>query len=130
MQAILRAVNGNVILRAASRNIGVSVGVVLLVIVGVAYISILGMSPEAQEELLSTVQDFLPIIMFLTLATLLFTGFPVAFILGGVALLFGLIGYFLDMFSLIEFSISCPGSGSRARRTWSWCRYRRSCSWA
>ena len=41
--------------------------------------------------------------MFLSLACLLFSGFPVAFILGGLALLFGLIGYFLDIFSLIEF---------------------------
>ncbi|ANW05995.1 C4-dicarboxylate ABC transporter [Bradyrhizobium icense] len=41
--------------------------------------------------------------MFLTLATLLFSGYPVAFILGGVALLFGLIGYFLGVFQLIEF---------------------------
>ena len=41
--------------------------------------------------------------MFLTLASLLFSGFPVAFILGGIAFLFGLIGYFLDVFSLIEF---------------------------
>ena len=41
--------------------------------------------------------------MFMSLACLLFSGFPVAFILGGLALLFGLIGYFLDTFSLIEF---------------------------
>ncbi|MGI9336285.1 MAG: TRAP transporter large permease [Gammaproteobacteria bacterium] len=41
--------------------------------------------------------------MFITLAILLFSGFPVAFILGGLAFLFGLIGYSLDMFSLIEF---------------------------
>ncbi len=66
------------ILRTVSRNTGVTVGVVLLVAVGIAYTTILGMSPEAQEELLYTVQDFLPIFMFLTLATLLFSGFPVA----------------------------------------------------
>ena len=47
---------------------------------------------ERAEELLYLVQDFLPIVMFGTLATLLFTGFPVAFILGGLALLFGLLG--------------------------------------
>ena len=91
------------ILKAASRNVGVTVVVVLLVVLGIAYASILSMSAEQQEELLWLVQDYLPIIMFLSLATLLFTGFPVAFILGGLALLFGLIGYFLDMFSLIEF---------------------------
>ena len=47
--------------------------------------------------------DYLPIFMFSTLAILLFTGFPVAFILGGLALLYGMIGYFLGVFSLIEF---------------------------
>ena len=41
--------------------------------------------------------------MFVTLASLLFSGFPVAFILGGLALLYGLFGYFLEIFSLIEF---------------------------
>ena len=91
------------ILRAVTRNMGVSVVVILLVALGIAYASILGMSPEAKDELLWTVRDFLPIVMFLTLATLLFSGFPVAFILGGLSLLFGLIGYFLDTFSLIEF---------------------------
>ncbi len=91
------------ILRTVSRNTGATVGVILLVAVGIAYASILGMSPEDQEALLYTVQDFLPIMMFLTLAVLLFSGFPVAFILGGIAFLFGLIGYFLDVFSLIEF---------------------------
>lgn len=45
----------------------------------------------------------LPLLMFVTLAILLFTGYPVAFILGGVALLYGMIGYFLGVFSLIEF---------------------------
>ena len=91
------------ILKTVTRNPGITVVVAILVVLGVVYTSILGMGPEAQEELLYVVQDFLPIVMFATLATLLFTGFPVAFILGGLALLFGLIGYFLDMFSLIEF---------------------------
>ena len=103
MEAILRAVNGSVILRALTRNIGFTVGIVLLIVIGGAYVTILAMGPEAQEKLLYTVQDFLPILMFWTLAALLFSGFPVAFILGGIAFLFGLIGYFLDVFSLIEF---------------------------
>jgi tripartite ATP-independent transporter DctM subunit len=47
--------------------------------------------------------DYLPIFMFLSLACLLFTGYPVAFILGGVAIGFGLIGYGMDMFKLIEY---------------------------
>ncbi len=76
---------------------------VLLAIVAIAAIAISSMSAEGREELLYKVQEFLPIVMFLTLAILLFTGFPVAFILGGVALLFGMIGYFLGAFKLIEF---------------------------
>ena len=75
--------------------------VVALIIIGFTYIS--GMGADAQDELLYFTQDFLPIIMFLSLAFLLFSGFPVAFILGGLALLFGLLGYLLEMFTLIEF---------------------------
>jgi tripartite ATP-independent transporter DctM subunit len=47
--------------------------------------------------------DLLPLLMFAALAVLLFCGFPVAFVLGGVGLLFGLIGWWLDAFALIEF---------------------------
>jgi len=47
--------------------------------------------------------DKLPMLMFLTLAILLFTGYPVAFVLGGTALGFGLFGFFLDYFSIVEF---------------------------
>ena len=36
----------------------------------------------------------LPVLMFLALALLLFSGYPVAFILGGVGLMFGFIGVF------------------------------------
>ncbi|MDP6065946.1 MAG: TRAP transporter large permease subunit [Alphaproteobacteria bacterium] len=48
-------------------------------------------------------EDYLPVYMFITLAVLLFTGFPVAFILGGLALAFGMIGWFVGLFSPIEF---------------------------
>ena len=47
--------------------------------------------------------DLLPLVMFVVLGLLLFTGYPVAFVLGGVALSFGLIGYYFDVFALIEF---------------------------
>ncbi len=47
--------------------------------------------------------DFLPVFMFATLAALLFTGYPVAFLLGGISIAYGLIGYALGVFSLIEF---------------------------
>jgi len=49
------------------------------------------------------VNEYLPIIMFLSLAGLLFTGYPVAFILGGLAVLFGLIGHGIGDFKLIEY---------------------------
>ncbi len=44
------------------------------------------------------VNDFLVIAMFLTFIGLLFTGFPIAFVLGGVAMLFTLIGYLSDIY--------------------------------
>ncbi len=47
--------------------------------------------------------DLLPVIMFAVLAVLLFSGYPVAFVLGGVALGFGLLGYAFGAFRLIEF---------------------------
>ena len=77
--------------------------VIILAVIGLAYAAVLNLNPEGQEELLYFVQDYLPFVMFGMLAFLLFTGFPVAFILGGLSLAFGLIGYFLDNFSLIEF---------------------------
>jgi len=81
----------------------VIIPVAILVVIGIAYAYVAGLDVEAQEELLWTVQEFLPLFMFSTLAILLFSGFPVAFILGGLALLYGLIGYYLDVFNLIEF---------------------------
>ena len=44
------------------------------------------------------VNDVLVILMFLTFIALLFTGFPIAFVLGGVAMLFTLVGYFSDLY--------------------------------
>ena len=91
------------IIKSVFKNGPLTIAIIVLAIVAIAYTSILGMNPEEQEKLLYLVQDFLPIVMFASLAMLLFSGFPVAFILGGLALLFGLFGYFLDVFSLIEF---------------------------
>jgi tripartite ATP-independent transporter DctM subunit len=77
--------------------------VVLLVLLGAGYAYVTGLTGEARDEFLYKVHEFLPIVMFATLACLLFSGFPVAFILGGLAMLFGLIGYFLGVFKLVEF---------------------------
>jgi tripartite ATP-independent transporter DctM subunit len=75
----------------------------LLVLLGGGYAYVSSLTGEAHEQFLNFVHEYLPIAMFLTLAFLLFSGFPVAFILGGLAMLFGLIGYFLGIFKLIEF---------------------------
>ena len=50
------------------------------------------------------IENFLPILMFLCLAVLLFSGFPIAFVLGGVGLAFGFIGIWLELFSFVEFN--------------------------
>ena len=89
--------------KSTGRYWGIGIVVGILAVIAVVYIRILNMNAEEQTDLLYLVQDFLPIIMFGTLACLLFSGFPVAFILGGIAFLFGMIGYWIDMFDLIEF---------------------------
>jgi tripartite ATP-independent transporter DctM subunit len=44
------------------------------------------------------INDYLVIAMFLTFILLLFTGYPIAFVLAGVAALFTLIGYLADLY--------------------------------
>ena len=89
--------------RGLSQHWGKAIVALIVLAIIVAYTSISSMDEEAQESVLYFFQDYLPLCMFVTLAILLFSGFPVAFILGGLAFLYGIIGYFLDMFSLIEF---------------------------
>ncbi|MGY9057853.1 MAG: TRAP transporter large permease [Alphaproteobacteria bacterium] len=48
-------------------------------------------------------EDFLPLMMFVTLLGLMLTGYPIGMILGGVAILFGFIGMAFDLFRMIEF---------------------------
>ena len=91
------------------------VALIVLAII-MAYTSISSMDEEAQELVLEFFQDYLPLCMFVTLAILLFSGFPVAFILGGLAFLYGILGYFLDMFSLIEFFNFLPRIWFQGRR--------------
>ncbi len=79
----------------------ISLAVIGILAVAVFYVS--SLSPDMREELYYKAQEFLPIVMFVSLACLLFTGFPVAFILGGLAIAFGLIGYFMEAFRMIEF---------------------------
>ncbi len=87
-------------LRLNGQTIGL---LVALILAGALFTYTAAMTPEQQKALLWWVQDHLPLAMFLTLAILLFSGYPVAFILGGLALLYGMLGYFLGVFSLVEF---------------------------
>ena len=48
--------------------------------------------------------DYLPLFMFGTLAVLLFSGYPVAWVLGGVGMIFGFIGMAAGEFMFIQFS--------------------------
>jgi tripartite ATP-independent transporter DctM subunit len=49
------------------------------------------------------VAHHLPLILFAVLAIVLFCGYPVAFVLGGIAILFGAIGMLLDVFHPVQF---------------------------
>ncbi|MGF1628761.1 MAG: TRAP transporter large permease subunit [Kiloniellaceae bacterium] len=49
------------------------------------------------------IEDILPLLMFAALGVLLFSGYPVAFVLGGVGLAFGFIGIYFDVFNFIQF---------------------------
>jgi tripartite ATP-independent transporter DctM subunit len=91
-------------------RIGLVIGIIAAVLLAllVAIYAISGLDPDQRETLRETVQDYLPIVMFATLAILLFSGYPVAFVLGGVALSFGLLGYFIGTFKLIMFFAFVP----------------------
>ena len=49
------------------------------------------------------IEDYFPVLMFVALALLLFSGLPVAIVLGGIGLAFGGLGVIFDVFSPIEF---------------------------
>lgn len=50
------------------------------------------------------VSDSLALLMFVSMFFVIFCGFPVAFVLGGTALVFGVIGWFLEVFNFGGFS--------------------------
>ena len=54
------------------------------------------------------IEDYLPLFMFAVLGVLLFSGYPVAFVLGGVGLAFGFIGMYFDVFDFIQFFNLAP----------------------
>jgi tripartite ATP-independent transporter DctM subunit len=77
------------------------ISVPVAVIFGVAVT--LWMTEGPSGNLHAFLQDYLPIFMFATLGVLLFSGYPVAFVLGGTALTFGFLGYMAGTFRLVEF---------------------------
>jgi tripartite ATP-independent transporter DctM subunit len=79
------------------------VAIVLILLLGLGYAYVTGLQPAARGELLVKARELLPMVMFLTLGVLLFSGYPVAFILGGLALIFGLLGFLLGTFKLVHF---------------------------
>ena len=50
----------------------------------------------------------LPICMFVVLMLLVFTSYPIGFVLGGISIIFGVIGWIFGVFSLIEFFNFAP----------------------
>ena len=50
----------------------------------------------------------LPIFMFLVLMLLVFTSYPIGFVLGGISIVFGVIGWMFGVFSPIEFFNFAP----------------------
>ena len=53
-------------------------------------------------------EDYLPLFMFAALGALLFSGYPVAFVLGGVVLTFGFVGMYFEVFDFIQFFNLAP----------------------
>ena len=51
---------------------------------------------------------YLPALLFASLAILLFSGYPVAFVLGAVGIFFGWAGIYFGLFSPVQFSNLLP----------------------
>jgi tripartite ATP-independent transporter DctM subunit len=77
----------------------ITIPVVVIPLAAAAYL----LGSAQGESVLDFVREYLPMFMFLTLGVLLFSGYPVAFVLGGTALLFGFLGYLVGTFKLVEF---------------------------
>ena len=54
------------------------------------------------------IEDYLPLFMFAALGVLLFSGYPVAFVLGGIGLAFGFVGMYFEVFDFIQFFNLAP----------------------
>jgi tripartite ATP-independent transporter DctM subunit len=89
----------SIALNGRFRLLLISVPVVLIFAVAAT----LWMTAGPPGDVHAFMQEYLPMLMFLTLGVLLFSGYPVAFVLGGTALTFGFLGYFMGTFRLVEF---------------------------
>ncbi len=52
--------------------------------------------------------DHLAVVMFVALVLIMFLGYPVAFLLGAVGIVFGFLGYLFDVFSINQFANLLP----------------------
>jgi tripartite ATP-independent transporter DctM subunit len=89
----------SIALNGRFRLLLISVPVVLIFAVAATF----WMTAGPPADVHAFMQEYLPMLMFVTLGVLLFTGYPVAFVLGGTALAFGFLGYFMGTFRLVEF---------------------------
>ena len=90
-----------VVLLLAFLSVIVGIGVLAVFVESGNIMEIAGVSRS--QAVYEVARDYISIAMFMSLAILLFSGYPVAFILGGLAMVFGLLGYFFGVFKLIEF---------------------------
>jgi tripartite ATP-independent transporter DctM subunit len=63
-----------------------------------------GLRPAKSERDMRWLADNLALVMFFTMFFVIFCGYPVAFVLGGTAFLFAMIGWLLGTFDLIGFT--------------------------
>jgi tripartite ATP-independent transporter DctM subunit len=64
------------------------------------------------------INEILVILMFAIFIALLFTGFPIAFVLGGVAMLFAILGYLADLFLGTSTGLNYNALGMLANRVY------------
>ena len=62
-------------------------------------------------ELMDIIADYLPLFMFVGMGILLFSGYPVAFILGGVSIIFGVLGFGALMVLIVLVGVLIFGIG-------------------
>lgn len=69
------------------------------------------------EDIWYWIGDHLALLMFAALTVVMFIGFPVAFVLGGVGLMFGFVGILFEVFQPVQFFNIVPRIWGRRSRT-------------